>query len=213
MYLRSCHPLWSSHQRQSRWRRQSSSEEIVSRNYAASGKGPLCSGASQFAAGCAAAQLSIDKRMSCTASDAALSILRAHYEMQVNLLFTLTPSNVKDPRPPAVSFMACARAPPARSREKARSAWLISLAKNLDPLDSGVSMLSADGQSFTWFGKCQEVVLKWGLDRLSRPCFVQYNIDIEYFSTVISESAVAKRVEILRWSAYRCSSLQAQKTG
>ena len=39
--------------------------EIVSRNYAASGKGPLCSGASQFAAGYAAAQLSIDKRMPC----------------------------------------------------------------------------------------------------------------------------------------------------
>ena len=64
--------------------------EIVSRNYAASGKGPLCSGASQFAAGYAAAQLSIDKRMSCTASDDALSILRAHYKMQINLLFTLT---------------------------------------------------------------------------------------------------------------------------
>lgn len=90
LYLRSCHPLWSSHQRQSRWRRQSSSEEIVSRNYATSGKGPLCSGASLFAAGYAAAQLSIDKRMSCTASDAALSILRAHYEMQINLLFTLS---------------------------------------------------------------------------------------------------------------------------
>ena len=69
---------------------QGSSEEIVSRNCAASGKGPLCSGASQFAAGYAAAQLSIDKRMSCTASDAALSILRAHYKMQINLLFTLT---------------------------------------------------------------------------------------------------------------------------
>ena len=69
---------------------KSSSEEIVSRNYATSGKGPLCSGASQFAAGYAAAQLSIDKRMSCTASDAALSILRAHYEMQINLLFTLS---------------------------------------------------------------------------------------------------------------------------
>ena len=38
--------------------------EIVSLNYAASGKSPLCSGASQFAAGYAAAQLSIDKRMS-----------------------------------------------------------------------------------------------------------------------------------------------------
>ena len=48
--------------------------EIVSRNYAASGKGPLCSGASQFAAGYAAAQLFIDKRMSCTVSDDALSI-------------------------------------------------------------------------------------------------------------------------------------------
>ena len=64
--------------------------EIVSRNYAASGKGPLCSGASQFAAGYAAAQLSSDKRLSCTASDEALSILRAHYEMQINLDFTLT---------------------------------------------------------------------------------------------------------------------------
>ena len=42
------------------------------------------------------------------------------------------------------------------------------------------------------------MVLKWGLDRLSRPCSVQYNIDIEYFSTEISESAAAKRVEILR---------------
>ena len=48
--------------------------EIVSLNYAASGKGPLCSGASQFAAGYAAAQLSSDKRLSCTASDDALSI-------------------------------------------------------------------------------------------------------------------------------------------
>ncbi len=38
--------------------------EIVSRKYAASGKGPLCSGASQFAAGYAAAQLSSDKRLS-----------------------------------------------------------------------------------------------------------------------------------------------------
>ena len=64
--------------------------KIVSRNCAASGKGPLCSGASQFAAGYAAAQLSIDKRMSYTASDDALSILRAHYKMQINLLFTLT---------------------------------------------------------------------------------------------------------------------------
>ena len=40
----------------------------------ASGKSPLCSGASQFAAGYAAAQLSSDKRLSCTASDEALSI-------------------------------------------------------------------------------------------------------------------------------------------
>ena len=63
--------------------------EIVSRNYAASGKGPLCSGASQFAAGYAAAQLSIDKRMSCTVSDDALPIIRAHYEMQINRDFTL----------------------------------------------------------------------------------------------------------------------------
>lgn len=30
---------------------------------------------------------------------------------------------------------------------------------------------------------------------------------------MISDSAAAKRVEILRRSAYRCSSLQAQKTG
>lgn len=51
------------------------------------------------------------------------------------------------------------------------------------------------------------MVLKWGLDRLSRPCFVQYNIDIEYFSAVISDSAAAKRVEILRRSASRCPSL------
>ena len=51
------------------------------------------------------------------------------------------------------------------------------------------------------------MVLKWGLDRLSRPCFVQYNIDIEYFSGDISDSAAAKRVEILRWSVYRCPSL------
>ena len=64
--------------------------EIVSLNYAASGKSPLCSGASQFAAGYAAAQLSSDKRLSCTASDDVLSILRAHYKMQINLLFTLT---------------------------------------------------------------------------------------------------------------------------
>ena len=49
--------------------------------------------------------------------------------------------------------------------------------------------------------------MKWGLDRLSRPCFVQYNIDIEYFSGDISDSAAAKRVEILRWSVYRCTSL------
>ena len=69
----------------------------VSRNYAASGKGPLCSGASQFAAGYAATQLSIDKRMSCTASDAALSILRAHYEMQINPLFTLS-REIRSPR-------------------------------------------------------------------------------------------------------------------
>ena len=48
--------------------------EIVSLNYAASGKSPLCSGASQFAAGYAADWLSIDKRMSCTISDDALSI-------------------------------------------------------------------------------------------------------------------------------------------
>ena len=63
---------------------------LIRGNHAGGGKGPLCSGASQFAAGYAAAQLSIDKRMSCTASDAALSILRAHYEMQINLLFTLS---------------------------------------------------------------------------------------------------------------------------
>ena len=49
--------------------------EIVSLNYAASGKSPLCSGASQFAAGYVADWLSIDKRMSCTISDDALSIL------------------------------------------------------------------------------------------------------------------------------------------
>ena len=42
--------------------------------YEVRGKGPLCSCASQFAAGYAAAQLSIDKRMSCTVSDDALSI-------------------------------------------------------------------------------------------------------------------------------------------
>ena len=48
--------------------------EIVSLNYAASGKSPLCSGASQFAAGYADAQLSSDKRMSCMASDDAVSI-------------------------------------------------------------------------------------------------------------------------------------------
>ena len=48
--------------------------EIVSLNYAASGKSPLCSGATQFAAGYAAAQLSSDKRMSCMASDDAVSI-------------------------------------------------------------------------------------------------------------------------------------------
>ena len=48
--------------------------EIVSLNCAASGKSPLCSGASQFAAGYAAAQLSSDKRMSCMASDDAVSI-------------------------------------------------------------------------------------------------------------------------------------------
>ena len=53
------------------------------------GKSPLCSGASQFAAGYAADWLSIDKRMSCTASDDALSILRAHYKMQINRDFTL----------------------------------------------------------------------------------------------------------------------------
>ena len=35
-------------------------------------------------------------------------------------------SKEKAPRPPAVSFMTRARAPPARSREKARAAWLIS---------------------------------------------------------------------------------------
>ena len=64
--------------------------EIVSLNYAASGKSPLCSGASQFAAGYAAAQLSSDKRLSCTASDDALSILRAHYKMQINRDFTLS---------------------------------------------------------------------------------------------------------------------------
>ena len=70
--------------------------EIVSLNYAASGKSPLCSGASQFAAGYAAAQLSSDKRLSCTASDDALSILRAHYKMQINLLFTLTHVDPKE---------------------------------------------------------------------------------------------------------------------
>ncbi len=48
--------------------------EIVSRNYAASGKGPLCSDASQFATVYVADWLSIDKWMSCTASDDALSI-------------------------------------------------------------------------------------------------------------------------------------------
>ena len=63
---------------------------VLIRGNHAGGKGPLCSGASQFDAGYAAAQLSIDKRMSCTISDAALSILRAHYEMQINLLFTLS---------------------------------------------------------------------------------------------------------------------------
>ena len=99
------------------------------------------------------------------------------------------------------------------AEKKARSAWLIPLAKNLDPLDSGVSMLSIDSQSFTWFGKCQEVILKWGLDRLLRPFSVQYNIDIEYISGEIFDLAAAKRVEILRWSACRCPSLQAQKTG
>ncbi len=35
--------------------------EIVSRNYAASGKSPLCSGASQFAAGYAADWLSLSR--------------------------------------------------------------------------------------------------------------------------------------------------------
>ena len=49
--------------------------------------------------------------------------------------------------------------------------------------------------------------MKWGLDRLSRPCFVQYNIDIEYFSGEIFDLAAVKRVEILRWSASRCPSL------
>ncbi|MEE0316820.1 MAG: hypothetical protein UDS46_04900 [Bacteroidales bacterium] len=47
----------------------------MSRNYAASGKGPLCSGASQFAAGYVADWLSIGKWMSCTIHDDALSIL------------------------------------------------------------------------------------------------------------------------------------------
>ena len=69
---------------------------IVSLNYAASGKSPLCSGASQFAAGYAAAQLSSDKRLSCTVSDDVLSILRAHYKMQINLLFTLTHVDTKE---------------------------------------------------------------------------------------------------------------------
>ena len=36
--------------------------EIVSRNYAASGKSPLCSGASQFAAGYAAVWLSLSQQ-------------------------------------------------------------------------------------------------------------------------------------------------------
>ena len=49
-------------------------EVLIRGNHAGGGKGPLCSGASQFAAGYAAAQLSIDKRMSCTVSDDALSI-------------------------------------------------------------------------------------------------------------------------------------------
>ena len=89
--------------------------EIVSRNYAGSGKGPLCSGASQFAAGYAADWLSIDKRMSCTASDDDLSILRAHYEMQINLVFTLirdvgaTANEISERRrcagPPAQKFV------------------------------------------------------------------------------------------------------------
>ena len=61
----------------------------MSRNHAGSGKGQLCSGASQFAAGYVADWLSIDKRMSCSASDNALLILRAHYEMQINRDFTL----------------------------------------------------------------------------------------------------------------------------
>ncbi len=61
----------------------------MSRNYAGSGKGPLCSGASQFNADYVADWLSIDKRISCRASDDALSILRAHYEMQINRDFTL----------------------------------------------------------------------------------------------------------------------------
>ena len=72
-------------------------EVLIRGNHAGGGKGPLCSGASQFSAGYAAAQLSIDKRMSCTASDAALSILRAHYEMQINLLFTLS-REIRSPR-------------------------------------------------------------------------------------------------------------------
>ena len=72
-------------------------EVLIRGNHAGGGKGPLCLGASQFAAGYVAAQLSIDKRMSCTASDSALSILRAHYEMQINLLFTLS-REIRSPR-------------------------------------------------------------------------------------------------------------------
>ena len=51
-----------------------SPEILTTENHTDFGKGPLCSGASQFAADYAAAQLSIDKRMSCTVSDDALSI-------------------------------------------------------------------------------------------------------------------------------------------
>ena len=87
--------------------------EIVSRNYAGSGKGPLCSGASQFAAGYAADWLSIDKRMSCSASDDALSILRAHYKMQINRDFTL----IRDVGAPADEIPERRRSagPPANS--------------------------------------------------------------------------------------------------
>ena len=118
----------------------------MSRNYAGSGKGSLCSGASQFAAGYVADWLSIDKRMSCSASDDALSILRAHYEVQINRDFTLirdvgAPANeIPERRRPAGPPTGDAGAPANEIPERRRH--IRAAYQEICPAESGFSRIS-----------------------------------------------------------------------